>query len=330
MLHSQIPRQFGISTIPLCRHVTLSVTANALGNIFIAWTPYHLADNTNANTSLIVNNSAGYDGASSLGTTPFATYQTYSYTLPAGSVQTYSLVSACMFIQPQSNWSTITGKLGMASVKAPDNAGAPGSSSSYANTLAYQTFGNIELMPHYAEANLQNSESGLLRYTIADVHDLEKFTINDISDPSATSYPNETQLLAYATGCPASAKFNIELFMNYEVTCIPGSAFSGLGKPCSSMEDPTKIHMALANSSKVCQAIKGYSGIGGSINTTNMVRNQIEGSGHSPLVEQFQTFNQLREKKFVEKYGHLYQNDMENDIQHDKEVHDFMREINKG
>jgi len=311
MLKAQIPRQFGLVTLPLSRHITVPITANVLGNFFLAFQPYFLSDNTNASYSLAINNVATYDGSSTIGTG--AVIVATPFSLPQGNVQAYSLVSASLIIQPQTNWSTITGKLGMASIPFPPNAGTAGASvPNY--TLAVQTFANIENQAHYSEADLQNSESGRMLYTVNDIHDFEKFSINNDS----ASNENETTFLVYCTGAPNAAKFNLEIFLNFEVTVVPGSALAGLGKPCTSIEDPSIIHTQVANSKIVTQAIKGYSS---SSMQTATIPNNIHNVSKEHNKNIFNKMNGTDRAQFVEKFKHSLGGSANEDInQHHKEL----------
>jgi hypothetical protein len=51
----------------------------------------------------------------------------------------------------------------------------------------------------------------------------------------------ENALVAYATQCPASAAFNLEIFLNFEVTPLAGSIISGMGAYCDETTDPTDV-----------------------------------------------------------------------------------------
>jgi len=286
MLKAQIPRQFGQVTLPLSRHLTIPVVTNVLGNMFIAYQPYALCDNSNNYTTFYLNNSPTYDGATTLGVAT-ALGVAHPYSIPAGNVQSYSLVSASMTVQPQNNWSTITGKLGFCSILlAAGNNIPPGSAAgAFINTLAIQTFAFIENQAHYNEANLQNSQSARIIYTVADIHDFEKFGINS---PEGVTAENETTFLLYATGCPASAKFNVEIYLNFEVTVQPGSALAGLGKPCTSIEDPAIVHTKVSNSPMVCQAIQGFTrGPGMPFQALNPMQSITPAMNHNPVSHVF-------------------------------------------
>jgi len=239
LLKAQIPSNFGLSTLPLSRHITVTATANASGNLFFAWQPYCFTDNTSTQSTLAINNNVAVDGIG--GGAGFALIAATPYTMPAGTIQSYSLVSASMIVQPQSNWSSITGKIGGCSVPLASYQTTPGSP--VLAVAATQTFSNIELMTHYAECDMQRSESLRFLYTVNDIHDFEKYTINT----DGLSSEAETTFIGFVVGAPANCKFNIELYINFEVTVIPGSALSGLATPCTSMVDPKIIHNLLVS-----------------------------------------------------------------------------------
>jgi hypothetical protein len=242
MLKAQIPRQYGLYTLPINRHLTVPITANAAGLFFLGFQPYFMVDTTTNLTTLFVNNDVLYNGAGALGAGALG--QTLPMSITPGTVQSYSLVSASLIIQPQNNWTTITGKLGGCVFPFNPNLTAIGAAAY--NIPAIQTTSNMQDMPHYCEADLQASESLRFIYTITDVHDLEKYTPDYVGD-SNFAVAQETTFFAYCNGAPANAKFNLEIYLNFEITVASGSSFSGLSTPCTSMEDPGAVHTSILN-----------------------------------------------------------------------------------
>jgi hypothetical protein len=303
MLKAQLPRQFGLSTLPINRHLTVPITANASGLFWLAFQPYILTDGSTTNTTLFLNNDNSYTGTA-IGTAG-ALGLALSLSISPSTVASYSLVSASLIIQPQSNWTTITGKLGGASLPFQAQY-APAGSASY-GTVAYQTISNIEILPHYAEADLQASESLRFIYTVCDNHDLQKYIVDAAV---STSIENETTFMAYCSGAPAGAKFNLEIYLNYEITTLPGSSFSGLSQPCGSIEDPLLTNTKLLN----CKPDPVVTSIKGAI-TRNMGATQLGllGAGtiankahvNRSFADESSYFNNPQVKSaFNAKYGH--------------------------
>jgi len=303
MLKAQLPRQFGLSTLPINRHLTVPITANASGLFWLAFQPYILNDTNSTNTTLFLNNDPSYvgTGVANVGALGLA----IPLSISPGSVASYSLVSASLIIQPQSNWTTITGKLGGASLPFQTQYLAVGVNAY--NNNAYQTISNLEILPHYAEADLQASESLRFIYTACDNHDLQKYSVDAAA---STSIENETTFMAYCSGAPALAKFNLEIYLNYEITTSPGSSFSGLSQPCSSIEDPLLTNTVLLN----CRPDPVVTSIKGAI-TRNVGATQLGLSGagsiankhvNRTLDEQASIFSKypIVGSTFKQKYGH--------------------------
>lgn len=186
----------------------------------------------------------------------------------------------------------------------------------------------METMPHYAEADLQASESLRLIYTVADMHDLEKYNVN-ASESELNSTQQETTFMAYCMGAPANAKFNLEIYLNYEITVAPGSSFSGLTQSCSSVEDPLIVNTRLLQQKPdpVVTAIKG--GISKS-NGSQLMRvptsasSQIQHSWNDDLAK----FDPRTKGLFNLRYNHdvMKPQLFESFATHEKELEDILRQ----
>jgi hypothetical protein len=95
-----------------------------------------------------------------------------------------------------------------------------------------ETIAVIENFDYYSEADLCQQESWRGVYFPADLHDYELYPV----DISTTDLANsqETTFAVYITGttvngAPASVPFNLELYLNYEVSAAPGSILQGMG-----------------------------------------------------------------------------------------------------
>jgi len=253
MLKTRIPRQFGTPSLPFSRHFVIPATVNVLSNCFFAFQPYWLSDNTATFTTLYLNNNATYDGNTTLGLNQGALL-TMPFNLPAGNVQSFSLVSASMIIQPQGNWTTITGICGLGNMLLPLQVGVAGGAPAGYNSLPLQTFSNINEVPNFLEVNLQQSQSARILYTAADIKDFDKYAINGAEPANEL----EQTFIGYITGAPASMKFNIEIYLNFEVTATTTSAFIGMAETTKSMHDPQLMHHFITNNNLVTSVVPGF------------------------------------------------------------------------
>lgn len=242
---AKVPRQMSKETVALSRHLTITTAANVLGKLAILWSPFFLHDDAQLATTLMINNTATYDGVSVFGSghmgiaTPFQ--------LPAGNVSAYRLVSACIHIVPQIPLTTSTGKIGGAVSDLLISQINTGVTTANYNNAA--TISAIEALRPYAESDICIPESLRLVWTPYDVNDLAMYDINENLGYGATAV-RENVVMAYVTGAPASASFNIELFYNFEVTPIPGSILSGMGTFCADNTDPVAVLTAIKSNPK--------------------------------------------------------------------------------
>jgi hypothetical protein len=333
MLKAKLPKNFGRATLPFSRHITVPVSANSAGLMWFAFQPYFLQDNSVSRSTLFIN-TTGYNGIVP-GTTG-AVPTSVPYGLPAGSMDSYTLISASLIIQPQANWTTITGKIGGCSCITPEQIQTSGNAGYTENGAVMQAISNVQDMATYAEADLQCSESLRFRYSIADLHDLEKYQVNSgVTGPptSVGAYPLETTFIGFVVGAPGNAAFNFEIYLNYEVTTFPGSAFSGMAEPCSSMEDPQTVHMQLSTTpGALVHPIKGSISRFAS-STVNQVQKQVietnELHAHSGTnMENYLDSRKLlsSDTAFFKRYGHTPGNrqPMESVKSHASEIHDLV------
>ncbi len=233
-INPKVPHQLSKETISLSRHITVPITANVLGNAAILFSPFLLKDDATTISALYVNNTATYDGVSTFGTgyTALATPQQ----IPANNVAAYRLVSAAMHIVPQMSLTTATGKIGGCVTDFLLNPTTVGLTVGTWNTAA--TIAYLETLRPYAEADVCVPESLRLVWYPYDINDLAMYDINYPQPGSNSILERENVMAAYITGAPASAKFNLELFWNFEVTPVPGSILSGMGTYCMENVDP--------------------------------------------------------------------------------------------
>jgi hypothetical protein len=256
MLKAQIPKQFGQSTIPISRHVTIPITTNASGNFWLAWQPYALgAVNDTTGSSLYLLNENAYTGSGSdtllTGYVPKNYYAQMAIT--AGALQSFSLVSASLIIQPQVSMLNLTGKLGAGTTLFTPTAGSATATTTF--PVSYTGFGAVEQLDHYKEAYLVNGQSLRIIYTVADLHDLEKYAVGSYA---FSQNEQDTTFMAYGTGLPASSKLNLELYMNFDCIPVVGTLLTGLAKPCTSIQDPFLVHSKIATMpNTIVRAIAG-------------------------------------------------------------------------
>ncbi len=235
---AKVPRQLSQATVSLFRHITVPTTANALGNASIVWSPFYLQADGTTNTTLLINNVPTYDGISTFGT-GHQGVQT-AFQLPANNVDDYRLVSASLHVVPQIPLMNSNGKIGGAVVSNVFTQITSGTSTNAYSNLA--TIANLESYKPYAEADVCIPESLRLVWFPHDVNDLAMYTLGQVDDGSQT---RENLLVAYIVGAPAGAKFNLELFLNFEVTPIPGSVINGMGRYCEELTDPMDVLFSL-------------------------------------------------------------------------------------
>jgi hypothetical protein len=230
---AKVPRQLGKETVALSRHITVPITVNILGNAAILFSPFYLKDDGVSASSLLLNNAATYDGVSTFGVGH--TYIATPLLVPAVNVTDYRLVSASLHVVPQMSLTTSNGKIGGCICDSPFTEGVVGTT-----TTSYQNFATIsylESLRPYAEADVCIPESLRLVWYPYDNNDLCMY---DINSKEAATY-RENVLAAYITGAPASAKFNLELFWNFEVTPYPGSILSGMGSYAVENVEPNDV-----------------------------------------------------------------------------------------
>jgi hypothetical protein len=250
--NGKVPRQLGKPTVSVSRHITVPTVAGTLGNLSVVYFPTILLDNTQALTTsaLFINNNATYDGATvfGVGHTPVP----FSYQIPVGNVDAYRLVGASMHLIPQQAINTSTGKVGISLIDSSLNPGLTvvGSVTNAFNNLA--TFTAVENSRPYAEADLCAMQQARVIWLPYDNLDLALYNLNNFEN---VSNERENTLVAFATGCPAGAKFNIEIYLMYELTPIPGSILMGMGSYCDEKIDPTEIGISIRDKPElICQS----------------------------------------------------------------------------
>lgn len=246
---AKVPRQLSKETISLSRHVTVPITTSALGTASIIFSPFFLKEDIIGLSGLLVNNAATYDGVSVFGVGHTA--QIYRLLIPQTNISSYRLVSAAMHVVPQMSLTTSTGKIGGSVTDLIFTPIAETTTTNAYNNTAI--FANVESQRPYAEADCCVPESLRLVWYPYDVNDLGLYDINNTQDGVAAE--RENVLVAFITGTPAGAKFNLELFWNFEVTPAPGSILTGMGTACADIQDPIdSLVIAKSDASRLAHA----------------------------------------------------------------------------
>jgi hypothetical protein len=237
---AQVPQQSGTSTAPVHRHLTYSISTNATGYAAIFFQPFYLADATFARSTFGLQNNVAYDGATTF--TGGLIAQPYKYAIPAGNVASFRLVSASLQIQPQIPLLNITGKIGGAVISYVAVQGQT-SGTNLVNDPLIQTIADIEQFDYYAEADLCAQESLRLLWLPHDVHDFELYALD--TDGGVVAQSMETTMVAYIQGAPASSNFNVEIYLNFELTPLSGSILQGMTQMNFDTTNPWPISITL-------------------------------------------------------------------------------------
>jgi hypothetical protein len=215
-----VPGQLGAATIPVHRHVTVPVTANATGFIAIAHQPYSLHDTGDSKSVFGLCNGVTYDGINNVNYVSTAV----NLSLGGTNIDGYRLVSCEMQVHPQIAMLNMTGML-YGAVTHCDNVTPNG----FGSLLAYSAnFGNAATIENYqysATANVSLKEGLRMIYLPGDNHDFEFY--NENIDAVAGTF-RECTFIIVGSGFPASSKFNVELYYNFEFIPLVGSILQGM------------------------------------------------------------------------------------------------------
>jgi hypothetical protein len=228
----KVPHQFQADTLTMHRHVSVPITTNATGLLAGVFQPYFLAA-TGTNTSVLgIQNNVAYNGTTTF-TGGFVS-QVMNYVVTANTVQGYRLVSACMDIIPQFSMLTLGGKIGAQILNY--NTLTPVVPPAALNTdVDLQTIGAISTGKPYIEAQLNQQEYIRMVYYPVDIHDYELYNINATGDITNST---DTTFNFYVSGVPAASPFNLEIYLNYELTPNAGNTLVGMNYHTSSVGFP--------------------------------------------------------------------------------------------
>jgi len=142
-----------------------------------------------------------------------------------------------MHLIPQIPLTTANGKIGCGLQDLTILEVAVGSADATNNFAT--VFSNVDNFKPFAEADICVPEAVRLVWRPIDNLDFGMYDINTQEDSDSRN--RETALVAYATGVPASAKFNIELYWNFEYIPTTGSINVGSGALCDDQRDPAVL-----------------------------------------------------------------------------------------
>lgn len=227
-----VPGQLGAATIALHRHITVPVTTNAGGFIAVSFQPYSLHDINDVKSTLGLCNGALYDGATNIAFIA----QNYNMSLGGAQLDGFRLVSAEMQVHPQIALLNMNGTL-YGAVTHYDNVFpvAPGSTLNYPSNNAIAA--NIENFEYNATANVSQQQGLRMIYTPADNHDFEFYT-SDSNPPAGTE--RECTFIVVGAGFPATSKFNLEIYLNFELLPSVGSILQGMERVSRDAHAPTQ------------------------------------------------------------------------------------------
>jgi hypothetical protein len=227
-----VPGQLGAATIALHRHITVPVTTNAGGFIAVSFQPYSLHDINDVKSTLGLCNGALYDGATNISFIA----QAYNMSLGGAQLDGFRLVSAEMQVHPQISLLNMNGTL-YGAVTHYDNVlpVAPGSTLNYPNNNAIAA--NIENYEYNDVANVSQQVGLRMIYTPADLHDFQFYT-SDFDEIAGTE--RECTFIVVGAGFPATSKFNLEIYLNFELLPAVGSILQGMEKVFRDAHAPTQ------------------------------------------------------------------------------------------
>jgi len=221
------------STIALRRKVTVGTVAGTLGALGIVWQPNYLSDNTNATSTLFIDNNTSFDGILTTGLTlPLAVVPSLSVT--AGAVAQYRLVSACMHVIPQSSVLNQAGTIHGSLVKISQQQmrGSGNAMDNVQNAANIVLIPNYESSPYYQAASVSAMQGLRVVWVPNDPCLLEFCDINENMFVQDGASQNANTIVATVVGAAPGAPFRIDLYYNYEVVPQPGSILQGMETMC--------------------------------------------------------------------------------------------------
>jgi len=250
---ARVPKQGGLLTVPLHRHITVSTTCSSLGALGVIFDPFFLHDNSDGNTTLWINNLNTYDGTN--GGTTNATAIAINQLVPAGTVQGYRLVSASMHILPQSSLTTGTGRVYGA---LPAGSGFSASAVGANATISGLSVANVNSSIMSAEACVQQLEAIRVCWLPYDIDSFEVLGINQTFNTDGSTHPAYL-LSAIVQGAASGAPFTIEIYQNFEVTTVPNSILIGMEGSTKNVEDPMVLLTKLdKKTAKICSSFRAH------------------------------------------------------------------------
>jgi len=234
---AKIPSIFPQPTASLHKHITVPIVTNASGKAAILWNPFFLSDTSYNRTQLLLDNAVGLDLINSELVSGYTAIKT-DFGIPINIINTYRLVSASMTIVPQMSIQTAQGSIGGGVYQIGSDLSAAGyvAASTGIFVLPQMTVAaNIDNLLYFKKANLTALES--IRHIYFPLDPSYEIYVKGNSSHGIND-PTDFVFAYYITGAPASANFNLELYVNYEYipnvyaqSFIPMDTYSGNEKP---------------------------------------------------------------------------------------------------
>jgi hypothetical protein len=235
--NAKIPSIFPQETTSIHKHWTIPLTCTSGGQMALTFNPFSFSDTSAALTTLYQDASATLS-LTAADTVGGSTGIAMSTGTPINTFANYRLVSCSVILTPQVSLQNAQGTIGsgiyFGQVFA---AGATGSVTHYAGDQLTVS-SNIDNLVYYNEANITALQSVRMIYFPADPS-YEMYI--QVNNSHGQIYGTDFVFAFYVNGASASAKFNLEIFSNYEMQpfvtteqYMPTSAYRG-------NEDSTKV-----------------------------------------------------------------------------------------
>lgn len=232
----RVPQQYSQRTLTLHRHISVPLVIDAANSqAAIAWSPNFMHDDATNLDTVAIFNSATFDAVAGTGA---GAYSTQTWSIPANQAQSYRVVSASMTIFPQSSTLNQQGKI--TGFIETINGYAPSASATVINPPQIAKLSIADQAITCTMSNVAVGQGVRLVYTPMDVSDFILQPVNN-NKVSANNTLMSNILVFIVTGTQASARFTVEMYINYEYTPFPGSISFGQGIWSTENADPSRV-----------------------------------------------------------------------------------------
>jgi len=270
-LQAKVPSMFGRATISLHRHITVPISTNSSGNCGFCFLPQYLTDSTLGYSGFYASgfNTGNTGVTAGTYTTTGINTQTYitipvSYSVTAGSIQNWILVSASIQVRPATNLLNNSGfiYLGVASyiglIESPTSSAA----AVVDNFVGGIIPSTIENLRYNTVASINRGEIPRAIWLPTKPNDFDNTPIND----SPVDLGNADALDVFVCsitgtsvgGTATATPFNVEIYLNYEIAPVPGSTLSGMEfpSPDNGLNPQTIVSLVRQDPRRITQIIR--------------------------------------------------------------------------